>query len=174
MKTLFTIFTVTFLLLSVHLNAADNLDVDIYAGKVNLLSYEGSQAGLRISWPLKNWARFGFDISSNIHLQRELPDGRLRKCSFLRTHAIVKFVTKFSKFEPYIIGSIGKDVIGENPQAYSPPPLEPVQWFDSQFGAAWKAGIFFHLSKFRIGAEIGGGTTGTGFDDYNLLLGLRL
>ncbi len=154
------------------LQAADEMQIDVYAGSISLLSYDGSQAGVRLTWPLKSWLRIGLDVATEITLSDDLPGNRTYTASFLRSHLLLQFSTSLGKFEPYMLGSFGRDVVGENPQGYKPPPYSPTPWFDSQWGAAWKAGVMFHLSKFRIGAELGGGTLATGFTDYNVVIGL--
>jgi len=167
--TLFLLFS-----LSLPLAAAENMEIDAYAGAVSLLSYDGSQAGLRLTWPLQSWLRVGLDISTDLNLANTLPDGDTKTASFLRTHLILKFAKSFKNFEPYLMGSIGKDLVGEEPLSYSPENVEKQQWFDRQLGAAFKVGIAFHFSKFKIGAEMGGGSTGTGYTDYNVVFGVGL
>ena len=159
------------LLLSMPLAAAGNMEVDAYAGAVSLLGYDGSQAGLRLTWPLQSWLRVGIDMSSEIKLEKTSPSGRTEAGSFLHTHVLLKLSRRLKDFEPYVIGSVGKDLVGENPLPYSPENIEKEQWFDRQFGAAFKVGIAFHFSKLKIGAEMGGGSTGTGYTDYNVVCG---
>jgi len=160
--------------MALPLPAAEDSEIDIYAGAVSLLSYDGSQAGLRLTWPLQSWLRVGVDMSSELKLANTSPSGRTDTSSFLRTHVLLKLSKRFKGFEPYVIGSVGKDLVGENPLPYSPENVGKQQWFDRQFGAAFKVGIAFHFSKFKIGAEMGGGSTGTGYTDYNVVFGVGL
>ncbi len=160
--------------LSLPLAAADNLEVDLYAGAVSLLGFDGSQGGLRLTWPLQSRLRVGLDMSTELDLAKTHPDGRTTTGSFLRTHVLLKLGKQFKSFEPYLIGSLGKDLVGENPLPYSPENIEKQQWFDSQLAAGFKVGLAFHFSRFKIGAEAGGGSTGTGYEDYNVIFGVRL
>ena len=95
--------------------------------------------------------------------------------SFLRAHVLLKLSKRFNRFEPYAIGSVGKDLVGQHPVAFTPDNVEKSeQWFDRQLGAGLKLGLAFHFSRFKIGAEVGGGSTGTGYEDYNIVLGMTL
>ena len=161
--------------LSLPLAAAENMEVDAYTGAISLLSYDGSQAGLRLTWPLQSWLRVGLDMSSELKLANTSPSGRTDVGSFLRTHVLLKLSKRFKGFEPYVIGSVGKDLVGENPIPYSPENVEKKeQWFDSQLGVGWKLGAAFHFSRFKIGAEMGGSSTGTGYTDCNVVFGVGL
>ena len=157
---------------SLPLAAAENMEVDAYAGAVSLLGYDGGQAGLRLTWPLQSWLRVGVDMSTELDLSRTHFDGRVDRGSFLRAHVLLKLSKQFKGLEPYVIGSLGKDLVGENPLPYSPENIEKQQWFDSQPAAGFKVGLAYRFSRFKIGAEAGGGSTGTGYEDYNLVFGI--
>jgi len=163
------------LLTSVHsLHATDNKIAEVYYGNVHLLAHHGTQAGLRLSWPLNKWIQTGIGASTELHLSKTAMDNKSRKASFLRANVVLKLLLPIGRFEPYVVGTLGKDIVGENPLPYSPENIEKEQWFDSQLGASLDVGIAFHFSKFKIGAEMGGGMTGTGYTDYNIVLGFGL
>jgi len=142
--------------------------LEFMGGYMDILSHQGSFAGLRLTQPLNSWCAVGAETATGIDIQGDKKSG---KVDFSRVHALIRVSKSIGLFEPY---AIGKDITGENPENYSD---SDSNWKNSKFetdlGMTWHAGVCTHFKSFVIGVETGGGTTGTGYIDYNLVVGYR-